>query len=73
MIHMYTKIWTWPGNADQSNLGADGDVLVVPVDFQSGHCSSSLGYPGQYFRLGSLTLAACKVVLVDLALCTFTR
>ena len=38
----------------QSDLGADGDVLVVPDDFQFGHCSSSVGYPGQYFRLGSL-------------------
>ena len=38
----------------QSDLGADGDVLVVPEEFWFGHCSSSLGYPGQYFRLGSL-------------------
>ena len=38
----------------QSDLGADGDVLVVPDDFEFGHCSSSLGYPGDYFRLGSL-------------------
>ena len=26
----------------QSDLGADGDVLVVPDDFYFGHCSSSL-------------------------------
>ena len=38
----------------QSDLGADGNVLVVPDDFLFGHCSSSLGYPGQYFRLESL-------------------
>ena len=38
----------------QSDLGADGDVLVVPDDFQFGHCSCGLGYPGEYFRLGSL-------------------
>ena len=31
-FHMHTKIWTWPGT-HQSDLGADGDVLVVPDDF----------------------------------------
>ena len=49
-FHMHTQIWTWPGNASE----ADGDVLVVPNDFWFGHSSNSLGYPGEYFRLGSL-------------------
>ena len=38
----------------QSNLGTDGEVLVDPDDFSFGQCSCGLGYPGQYFRLGSL-------------------
>ena len=36
----------------QSDLGAN--VLVVPDDFKFDHCSSGLGYAGEYFRLGSL-------------------
>ena len=38
----------------QSDLGADGDVLVVPNDDKFGHCSCSLGCLGEYFGLGSL-------------------
>lgn len=39
---------------DQSDLEADGDVLVVPNKFESGYCRYGLGYPGAYFSLGSL-------------------
>ena len=38
----------------QSDLGADGDVLVVPDDFSLVTAAVVCGYPGQYFRLGSL-------------------
>ena len=52
-FHMHTKTYGHGQGTHQSDLGADGDVLVVPDVFKFGHCSSGLGYPGQYFRLGS--------------------
>ena len=38
----------------QSVLGADGEIFVVPNGFEFGHCSSSLGYPGEYLGFKSL-------------------
>ena len=35
----------------ESVLGADGEIFVVPNGFEFGHCSSSLGYPGEYLGL----------------------
>ena len=54
MFHMHSKKYGHGQGTHQSDLGAGGDVLVVPNDFWFGHCSSSLVCPGQYFRLGSL-------------------
>ena len=42
--HAYIKYGHGQGT-HQSDLGADGDVLVVPGDFWFGHCSCGLGYP----------------------------
>ena len=39
--HAYNKYGHGQGT-HQSDLGADGNVLVVPDDFQFGHCSRGL-------------------------------
>ena len=56
MVHDFTCIQKYGHGQGmhRSDLGADGDFLVVPDDFYFGHCNSGLGYPGLYFRHGSL-------------------
>ena len=60
-FHMHTKY-----GHGQGMHQSDGDVLVVPDDFKFGHCSSSLCYPGQYFRLGSLVRYCSSQIFKDM-------